>query len=131
MAKEWRCFHCDEVFTNEDAARDYFGPSIHSNPSCMVDAAKLRELEARLQRYHDEDTDWHRAFYKLGSDHDRAMRAHGDAEYARGLRDGANLPADSPERACLNLRVAVAEAARGVASSSSGSDAPVTRNGGQ
>jgi hypothetical protein len=95
----WRCFHCEEVFATPEAAAEHFGPRIYSDPACTVDAAKLRELEQRLQRYCDEDTDWHRAFYKLGSDHYQAMQRHGDAEYARGLRDGVNLPADSPERA--------------------------------
>jgi hypothetical protein len=97
----WRCFHCDEVFTEEAAAREHFGSSERQQPACAIDIAEYRRMEEAHRRQCEDDTDWHRAFYKLGCDHTQAMRQHGDAEYARGLRDGVNLPADSPERAAL------------------------------
>ena len=34
MSKEWRCFQCDELFTDEVAARDHFGQSVLLSPLC-------------------------------------------------------------------------------------------------
>jgi len=34
-ALEWRCFHCNEVFTNPKAARDHFGVDSEYQPGCI------------------------------------------------------------------------------------------------
>jgi hypothetical protein len=107
----WRCFFCDEVFTDAEAATEHFGKGQHfGSPGCQIDIAEYRRMQEAHRRQCEEDTDWHRAFYKLGSDHVQAMRRHGDKEYARGLRDGANLPADSSERAALAASAGKTEA---------------------
>lgn len=33
--QEWRCFHCGDVFRNEDDARDHFGPDTEWQPGCI------------------------------------------------------------------------------------------------
>lgn len=105
---QWRCFHCDATFTDTDTAREHFGPSEHSAPGCQIDLAEYRRMQEAHRRQCEEDTDWHRAYYKLGGEHERAMRGHGDREYARGLHDGVNLPTDSPERISLAAAPALA-----------------------
>ncbi len=105
-AEAWKCFHCGETFTDEDAAREHFGASERQNPACTINIAEYRRMEEAHRRQCQEDTEWHRAYYRLGSEHVQKMRQHGDAEYARGLRDGVNLPADSPERAALAAQAA-------------------------
>ena len=98
----WRCFHCDEVFIDEESARAHFGEHEHyGNPGCTIDIAEYRRMQADHRKQCEEDTEWHRAFYRLGGQHSEAMRRHGDKEYARGLHDGVNLPADSPDRAAI------------------------------
>lgn len=42
---EWRCFHCDEVFTAEEAAREHFGPDCTYTPACKIDIAEYRRME--------------------------------------------------------------------------------------
>lgn len=34
-AKQWRCFHCGDLFDNEADARDHFGPDTEWQPGCI------------------------------------------------------------------------------------------------
>lgn len=87
-AHTWRCFHCDEVFTDHDEARLHFGPSIYSEPSCRVSPERLRELELQIDAYRQEDTELHRAMHGMQCKHQLDLRREEEAGYARGLRDG-------------------------------------------
>ena len=89
--KSWRCFHCDEVFTDRAAALEHFGSSTLDEPACQTDAARLRTLEKELRRYRDEDTDLHRQVEHLTTEHQTALRREEEMGYARGLRDGQEL----------------------------------------
>lgn len=84
----WRCFHCDAVFTNHGEAMLHFGPTMYHDPACQVD---VRELEAQLQSYRNEDTELHRAMYGMRSEHDVALRQAEEQGYARAMRDIAGL----------------------------------------
>lgn len=65
----WRCFHCEEVFTDKAEAREHFGSDEWKTPACRLSAdsvKKLRELEnanTELRRENDRvDNDarlWH------------------------------------------------------------------------
>jgi hypothetical protein len=50
----WRCFHCDEVFTDKAEAHEHFGDYPDDNPLCLIKgqdgglAARIRELETEL-----------------------------------------------------------------------------------
>lgn len=44
----WRCFHCDEFFTNEEKARTHFGTSAFDVPLCLADRNEL--IAARRDR---------------------------------------------------------------------------------
>lgn len=53
FAKEWRCFHCDDVFTDSEEARVHFGDYLNSEPACKIGAGfmrKYREMEAEVSR---------------------------------------------------------------------------------
>lgn len=115
---QWRCFFCDEVFTTPGGAADHFGATLNDKPGCLIDyqvqvelggvpqrgrglEMELRRTQAELARYREEDTDLHRALHRKDSEHALALRREEEKGYARGLRDGVNLLADSPERAAL------------------------------
>lgn len=86
--KKWRCFHCDEVFTDPALATDHFGHNQTQEPICQVNAVKFREMEELVRRYQDEDTDLHRQIHRMQSDHQVALIREEEKGYAKGLQDG-------------------------------------------
>lgn len=45
--KAWRCFHCDEVFTDPAEARQHFGSRRFADvPACQLTPEDVRELRA-------------------------------------------------------------------------------------
>lgn len=99
-AHGWTCFHCGETFTTVGSARLHFGAEQTAEPGCMVKVAlggergllmALRKAEETIARYMNEDTDLHRALYRLQSQQSDALRDAEEAGYFRGLRDGINL----------------------------------------
>jgi len=86
----WKCFHCAESFTNVEDARLHFGATERVQPICQIDAAHVREMEAELSRYREEDTDLHRTIAALESAHYLALQREEEKGYARGLRDARN-----------------------------------------
>lgn len=97
VAREWRCFHCDEVFTDIDAAADHFGVQIDGTAdevACKLNATDgllvkmLREAQEELRRYRQEDHEAYRQFYALGAEHATALHREEEKGYARGLADG-------------------------------------------
>jgi hypothetical protein len=88
-AMTWRCFHCGEVFVKHCDAIEHFGiPGTVVTTACQVDAKRLRELEAELARYRNEDSDLDRKYYAMEADHATALRRAEEAGYAKGLQDG-------------------------------------------
>lgn len=94
--RSWRCFHCDEVFTDRDAAADHFGvmlDGVADEVACKINATDgllvkmLREAQQELSRYHQEDNAAFREFYALGANHAAALRREEERGYERGLRD--------------------------------------------
>lgn len=58
-AQHWRCFHCDEVFTDPVEAREHFGADEWKTPACRLsaeDVQRLRELDARNAELRAEDS---------------------------------------------------------------------------
>jgi len=92
MRKQWRCFHCDEVFTNPNCAAVHFGLG-DGLPACKLAAHTLhlvryvRELEERLSRYQAEDSDVMRSIYTLEADHRQALIRAEEDGYNKGVRD--------------------------------------------
>lgn len=84
----WRCFHCDEVFSDHESAALHFGTSEHQAPACTIDVAEYRAMEQRMHRYNEEDSDLHREIYGMQARHQAALRSEEERGYARGLEDG-------------------------------------------
>lgn len=91
MKKTWRCFHCDQVFRSRSRAALHFGTTESATPLCQIDAARVRQMEADLEKYRDEDTDLHRQIRQLESHHQAALRQAEEDGYANGLADGRQL----------------------------------------
>lgn len=56
-ADPWRCFHCDEVFTDRTEAEEHFGTCETRVPACRLgseDVKQLRALEALNAKLHRE-----------------------------------------------------------------------------
>lgn len=95
--REWRCFHCDQVFTSEHCARLHFGADETHYPACQIKGSEggllraLREAEAQLmqaqQDAHDEAgpvlDGWRDAQHR----HHRALIAMEETGYERGMAD--------------------------------------------
>jgi hypothetical protein len=93
----WRCFHCDEIFSDADAAREHFGPNEMHEPVCQIDVAKYREMEEIVRRHVSEDTDLHREIYRMQAKHFTDLRHEEEKGYARGLEDGRKYPIESAD----------------------------------
>ena len=85
--QEWRCFHCDEAFTDAESAALHFGKSEYQNPICSVDTAEYRAMEERVRRCNEEDSDLHREIHGLHAQHHIELQREEEKGYARGLRD--------------------------------------------
>lgn len=75
---EWRCFHCDEVFTDRTAARRHFGDVLDDMPACLE---SLRNLWAML-KLDGAARNWtllERAVMRLRSEN-KAAKAPSDTE---------------------------------------------------
>lgn len=100
-SKSWRCFHCDEVFTDRESAADHFGVQIDDcadTVACKLGATKkllvkmLREAQEELRQYHQEDNAAFQRFYALGAEHSTSLRREEEKGYARGLEDAKKFP---------------------------------------
>lgn len=89
MSREWRCFHCDEVFTDAALAEEHFGVSMCDDPACQIDMTDVRAMENQLRQYRNEDTYLHREVHRLQAEHAVALRREEEKGYERGLRDAA------------------------------------------
>lgn len=96
---DWRCFHCDELFTDRRLAADHFGGSLDAEPACQIKAGAERSLVAALRRVereleearhaiNDESTEAAKAYYAQQRRHYEQLTAAEEAGYERGLADG-------------------------------------------
>jgi hypothetical protein len=84
---EWRCFHCDEVFTDHEDAFLHFGANCMSDAACQIQLVSVRDMEEQLARYRAEDSDTDRAMYRMQAEHTVALRQAEEEGYRRGLVD--------------------------------------------
>ena len=85
--KSYRCFHCDEIFTDYKGALNHFGVSELSEPICTIDAAKYREMEAEVESWRNESTPIQREIAAIIARHQSDLRQEEEKGYSRGLRD--------------------------------------------
>lgn len=103
-APAWRCFFCDELFTDPQAAANHFGCDHPGNePLCklaQVDggiAKVIADLASTLHGFQIEDNASFREFYSLGADHARALIREEQRGYDRGLADAAGAKSDEAD----------------------------------
>jgi hypothetical protein len=92
-APTWRCFHCDETFTDREQARLHFGDSEHQQALCTIDAAHFRWMEAQHRRNVDDDSEALRTIARLAGEHETLRLRAEELGYERGLRDAKKHPA--------------------------------------
>ena len=73
--KIWRCYHCDEVFTDRTSA------------ACQISEQEIRKMEDELRHYRNEDTQLHREIARLHGEHQIALRRAEESGYAKGWTD--------------------------------------------
>ena len=109
----WRCFHCDEVFTTTEAAKEHFGPDELQPPGCCIDAAEYRRMELNHNRHLIEDDECSRTFYRMQADHATALIREEEKGYEKGLRDAGSAVvarAEAAESLVTTLRERMGEA---------------------
>lgn len=92
--RSWRCFHCDEVFTNKEAAREHFGSTELDEPGCKMLAKgevellrDYRDMAARWQRCVSEDCDASRIYHSMSAKIATTEREAEQRGYDKGLND--------------------------------------------
>lgn len=90
----WRCLHCDEIFTDQEAAILHFGTSERQNAACSINIAEYRAMEARMVSYNEEDAEIHHQLASLKTKHAQELRREEEIGYARGLVDAFKFPND-------------------------------------
>ena len=92
---QWRCFHCDEVFTSFECAKEHFGSSEGCDPGCVEKLKggehgllrRVRELEEQLIPYLHETSAVETYVHSLKADHAAALRREEERGYNKGVRD--------------------------------------------
>lgn len=95
----WRCFHCDEIFTDREKAQEHFGASVECKPLCQIYGTTVRNMEKELAAYRNENSELHRQIAHLQCEHTQALMRAEEAGYAKGLADGRKLNAMEAPRA--------------------------------
>ena len=101
LVSHWRCFHCDEVFEEREAAQEHFGWTDYSKPLCQISRAEVEQMEFELQRYREEDGPKDRQMAEMESKHAQALREAEEEGYFKGLQDGKHLNAKARDLARL------------------------------
>lgn len=97
----WTCFHCGETFKTPGEAETHFGFDCSSDPACRIKAgeemglllalrraeAHIREQDAEMARYRDEDGPKDREIFRIRSEHTEALKRAEEQGFARGVAD--------------------------------------------
>lgn len=98
--KGWTCFHCDEHFTDAEAAAIHFGTHEIQRPACLIDAAEYRSMEARVRECANEDSELHRQISRLASNHKLELQRAEESGYAKGIAE-TSAPVERDVKATL------------------------------
>lgn len=95
--KQWRCFHCDEVFESRRCAAEHFGKDgdltacrIKSHEGHLI--TYIRELEGQIERYRNDDSHVMRSMFTLEADHRQVLIRAEEDGYNKGVRDTTPFP---------------------------------------
>lgn len=96
--KEWRCFHCDELFTDVEKAKAHFGVIEGDYPACKLNQIEggllelYRQAQQELEMWRNEDSKSDREFYILGATHAKALIEAEQRGWRQGLMDAVIKP---------------------------------------
>lgn len=98
------CFHCGEVFLTFKSAKLHFGSYPNADPGCIVKLNArdnellwlVREQNAEISSYRENDQPIMRELYALGAKHTSELMAAEERGYERGLKDGQTYLATQP-----------------------------------
>lgn len=107
LREAWRCFHCDEVFIDEDRAREHFGVDESREVACRIKSGAEGSMLTALRRAEADAADaWFKlqnesgeaaqAYYAQAARHQEQLRAAEELGYERGLRDAALAQSAAP-----------------------------------
>lgn len=90
--KQWRCFHCDQVFRSEREAAIHFGSDEAATCACVLPHEQhlvehIRDLQRQLDDYRSESDNIMKSIVSLESEHQRALRRAEENGYDKGVRD--------------------------------------------
>lgn len=93
--KQWRCFFCDETFTNKEKAAEHFGIALCEVdvPACKLFESQelilkyIRECENEIRQYQDGNKPLQRAIWAVQSEKDKAVKEAEEKGYAKGVAD--------------------------------------------
>lgn len=106
--KQWRCFHCDDVFYSAKLAQEHFGDDCSQTPACKLASHEghlityIRKLESEVEQYRREDSHVLRSMWSLEADHRRAIQRAEEDGYSKGVRD-MTAQAERAIRGCPSL----------------------------
>lgn len=93
MRKQWRCFHCDAIFTRRKDAAEHFGADQADTPACCLRDHEhhlvhyIRRLEQEVAAYRADDSDVMRSIMVLESEHAAALKNAEEDGYSKGVQD--------------------------------------------
>lgn len=113
----WRCFHCDEVFTERTLAAAHFGYSESNETACKIKAGAESSMLNALRRaedsateawraVHEESTEAAKAFFAQAGRHREQLQATEELGYERGLA-AADPTAITVPRAVLERAISL------------------------
>lgn len=111
----WTCYHCGEHFVTHTHAKLHFGtPHSGAQPACIIKAEQglvkyIRELELRLGKAMEEDSDILRDLALQRCEKANAVAVAEELGYSRGLKDYTELAAqlEASRKEVVRLRDAM------------------------
>lgn len=90
--RQWRCFHCDQIFRNEYEAGIHFGADQACTCACVLPheghlVEHIRDLESQLASYRNESDKIMQSIVTLEAEHATALQREEEKGYERGVRD--------------------------------------------
>lgn len=96
--RHWRCFHCDEVFTDRKLAADHFGDTENETPGCLIEQVEergllmaLRRAQRELSLFYQEDSPIERALHAIDVKWMAKVREAEQQGYDKGLADADGI----------------------------------------
>jgi hypothetical protein len=91
--KQWRCYHCDELFSNLRCAAVHFGADESATTACLLSHERhlvehIRNLENQPTSYRTESDNVLKSIMALEADHRQALMREEEKGFTRGLCAG-------------------------------------------